>query len=387
VTRASGTITLVITDGDTTQTTVLTYDTTSKAIGADTTTVNGDSTTSSSTSSVVPVSSADSQALQELQAVLDSFAGVINSKGAQLSATDVVSFTDPDLLDQGRNRDQFATSVAKSFGSGQTLTFTILRVDSLDSAAGMAQLRLRVTQNLGTQSATESVTLALRKSGGNWLIYGDRRIANISLYAEGRRQSGEGGGDDGPAINVDVQPVQGTTTSVTVAGPSANAPLVKQSTTVVDDSGALLDHFFYNTGLLTGTLPAAGSSYTLTLNLAAGGSVAYSVPLNAFTTELIRITSPTGTTLADAHLGGNLVVAWTLPTTSAVEQMKVAAIVETQNFQCEVQADGVVTASTTSATLAMPTTCNGEPITVVNLNVSANGVNGERSFAGSLLRD
>src|SRR5262249_48592338 len=144
------------------------------------------------------------------------------------------------------------------------------------------------------------------------------------------------------------------------------------------DFGRALDHFIHNTGALAAPLPAAGTPYTLTLTRAGGGTVSYVVPLNAFTTELIQVTSPTGTTLADAHLGGSLPVAWTRPTTYAVVETQLSAVLVTAGFQCIV--DEMVAASATSGTLSLPTTCNGEPITRVHVNVSTTGPSGERSL-------
>jgi hypothetical protein len=374
-------VTLVATAGSSTQTTVISYNTATLSLTANTTTVNGTSTSTSSVSTLVPVSSAQSQALQDINASLASFASVINSKGTALTATDVISFADPDLLNEGLNRTQFATSMVKQFSQGQTVGFAVLQINSLDTTAGLAEAVFRVTETLGTQSGTEIVTFAFKKTGSTWLLYGDRRLAKISLQAEARQNQGRNATGSGPDINIDVQPPQNLVTAVAAASSATgNAPLTKQLQAVVDDSGLLLDHFFFNTGALTPPLPAVGTLFTLTLSKAAGGTAAYTVPLNAFTTELIQVTNPIGVTLADAHVGGALPVSWTLPSTYAISKVKANAIVQTANFQCNVEPPNVLAITATSTTLTMPATCNGEAITSVDINLSVQGVNGERSF-------
>jgi hypothetical protein len=381
VTAAGSTITLVaIGTGGTTQTTVVSYNTTTASLTADTTTVNGSNTTTSSVSTAVPVQSAQVTALQQITTSLASFGAVVNSKGTALTVTDVLPFTDANLLDEGRNRTQFATSVVGNFNEGVTVAFEILQIKSLDATAGLAEVTFRLNETFGTQTGSEILTFNFKRTGTSWLFYGNRRVAQFSLQAEGRSNQGAQSSGNGPSINVDVQPPQGVATAVSVAGASANSALTKQSQAVIDDSGLLLDHYFYNTGPLSGTLPAAGSLYTVTISLAAGGTAAYPTPLNAFTTELISITNLTGTTVASAHLGGTLAVNWGLPVTYAVSRVKLSAIIESASFQCEVSTTPSVLANTaTSGSLAMPTTCGGEPITQVNINLSTEGPNGERS--------
>lgn len=372
-------VTLVATGGGATQTTVISYNTATMSLTADTTTVNGTSTSTSSVSTLVPVSSAQSQALQEISASLAAFANVVNTKGTGLTVTDVISFTDPDFLDRGLNRTQFATSTASQLSQGQTVGFTVLQINSLDTTAGLAQVVFRLSETLGGESNGETITFSFKKSGTNWLLYGDRRLAKVNLQAEGRTNQGSNPTPNGPAINIDVRPVQGVVTAMSFSSAVVSAPVPKQSTTVIDDSGATLDLFFFNTGPLSAPLPAAGTLFTFTLTKAAGGTEVYPVPLNAFTTELIHITNLTGITLPDAHLGGTLPVSWTLPSTYAVSKVNASAILQTAHFQCEAKPSLPLSVTATSTTLTMPALCNGEAITQVNINVSTDGINGERS--------
>lgn len=379
VTLAAGAITVVITDGATTQTTVISYDTTAGALTAASTVTDGTNTTSSSISTVVPNDNAEAQALQDLQDLLGRFAAVINTKGTTLTATDVIGFTSPDLLDEGRNREQFAAGVVSSFEGGLTLNFQVLQVKALDLAAGTAELALRLTISDGSDTSTEDFPFFFRKVGADWLIHGDQRQGQISINAEGRRNQGGFVQANGPSINFDVRMPIGVFSGASFTVGGQTQALAKSAQTAIDEqTGAHLDHFIFNTGALAAPLPAAGTVYTVTLTKAAGGTVSYDIPLNTFTTELIQVTNLTGSALSGANLGGSLPVAWTRPTTYAVVETQLSGVLMTQHFQCIV--DTFVTASATSGTLEMPTMCNGEAVTQANVNVSTTGPNGERSL-------
>jgi hypothetical protein len=217
-----------------------------------------------------------------------------------------------------------------------------------------------------------------------WLLSGDRQIAEVGLYAEARINQGAYTGGSGPSINVHVSPVQNTVSAITVSGNGGSITMTRGATSV-DGSGVMRDTFFGNSGALSASsLPPAGTVYTVAMTRADGSVSTVSMPLNAFTTEGAAITSPTGTTLADAHLGGTLDVAWQLPVTYAVARVHLSALVFTDTqggpggFQCE--SPEVVTAATaTSGTLSVPATCNGLPVRKVNINLSVTGINSERS--------
>lgn len=378
VTLGSGAITLVITDGSTTQTTVVSYDTAAGALTAATTVSDGANSTTSSITTVVPVEDAQARAVQDLQDLLARFAGVVNTKGSSLAAADILPFTAPDLLDEARNREQFAAGVVSSF-AGMTVNFQVLQVKALDLAAGMAELMLRLTVSDGSDTSTEDFPFFFKKVGADWLVHGDQRPGQISINAEGRRNQGSYTQGNGPSINFDVRMPVGMFSGASFTVGGQTQAMMKSAQTAIDEqTGAHLDHFIFNTGPLAAPLPAAGTVYTVNLARAAGGTLSYPIALNTFSTELIQITSPTGSALANANLGGNLAVAWTRPTTYAVVETQLAAVLMTQNFQCIV--DTFVTASATSGTLAMPTTCSGQPVTQANINVSTTGPNGERSI-------
>jgi hypothetical protein len=123
---------------------------------------------------------------------------------------------------------------------------------------------------------------------------------------------------------------------------------------------------------------------TVTLQRAAGGAVSYAIPLNAFTTELVPVTGVTGLSGTAATAGAHTLT-WTLPTTYAVERVRLTVLTFTDDpssssgLQCV--DDGPVLATTaTSGTVSVAATCGGQPVRFANFNVAVDGVNGERSM-------
>jgi hypothetical protein len=143
------------------------------------------------------------------------------------------------------------------------------------------------------------------------------------------------------------------------------------------------DNYFINSGPLATLLPA-GTPITLTLSPGTGQPVSYTLETNAFTTEAISITNLTGSALANARLGETLDVEWTLPHTYPIASIGLHALTFTgassdpSALQCEVNGT-VAGLDATSGTLTIPTTCAGQPVLSVNINLSVDGVNGERN--------
>jgi Big-like domain-containing protein len=382
---------ITITDGATTQVTNVSYDTDEGAIIVATTTTGPSGASSSSGGTVVPTSDADQAALAAINASLTSFAGVVNAKGAQLTATDVAPFISDTLLSEGLDKAQFAAEVATSF-RGLNVSFATTRVADLDTTNGTAQVTFDYTITQGQQSSTDSETFFFKKVGSDWLLNGNQLIAEVDLHAEMRTNQGYFSETPAPGINVDVRPRQGTVSGVTISGGGiwTDAPLQPGSTSVEEVEPTpgtvqqiLRDTYFGNSGALSELVPA-GTPFTFVLTPPSGPPVTYTLKTNAFTTEAISITNPTGSTLADANLGQSLDVTWTLPSTYPIAHVQLTALTFTgdsndpQTLQCEV--DGpILTTSATSGTISIPPTCSGQPVASVNLNLSVDGVNGERN--------
>lgn len=371
---------LVLTAGSATQTTALAFSTTTSSITASSSTTSGSATTTVQSTEVVPVQGTQLTAVEQITAGMNAAAAVLSTKGANLTVADMEPFFDASLLDQGQTRTQVLTKLVDDFKTGgRTVAISIDRVLSLDLSEGRALIQVRFSQTAGGQTSVErSPNFFTRGADGQWRFGGDGRIGQVSLQAEGRRNQGLFTGNNGPSVNADVRVPQGLVTSVNISS-TLNIVTMQPGSPEVQSTG-ILDVFFANTGPLTPPLPAAGLPVIFTLNKAAGGTVEYTQRLNAFTTELIQVTQPTGTTIGT----GTATVTWTLPTTYAVERTQLTALVFTGDqtkglgFQCIVET--TVSATATSGTIDIPATCNGQPVLTVNLNVATNGFNGERSL-------
>ena len=374
---------VVISDGTTTQNSQLTVDTSTGSIAVSTTTAGPNGTSSSSNTTVVPVQTAQQTALSAITAKLADFAAVVNAKGAALTTADVLPFLDPGLINDGLTRDQFAQDAVASL-AGHTISFTVLAIKDLDTTNSVADVLFLLSQSQGGETQTETTDFFFKQVGGSWLLSGNQRIASVNVDAEMRTNQGAFGGNNGPDINVDVQPPQGLLSGVTISGGGIWTGAALTQSGIVSDPSGTLDHFFINSGpLQPNQLPAAGAPFTVTLAKTAGGTTSYTLPINSWTTEAISITSPTGSTLTDAHLGSPLTVTWTLPTTFPIARIKLSALTFTgdQTLPTTIQCDAegpLLGIKAATATITIPSICSGQPVVQANLNLSVEGVNGER---------
>jgi hypothetical protein len=372
------------------QTSTITYNAGSGSITAASTTYEVSDFTTNSTSlvsAVIPLQTAQSDALNAITAVLNSLANLVNARGASLTTADLAGMLDPILLNDGLNRDQLAADMVATFNKGQTLALVVKGIKSLELVNGRAEVEALVSQTAAGQTSTDDTSFFFHRVNGVWMLAGNNRRARIQLFAAARTDQGALPNASYDAINVDVKTVQGAVNAVRVVS-VANILRLSPGAAVVDPSGVILDSFQANTGPLAGSsLPPAGSLCSVILTSSAGiatTAVSDGVPLNSVTTEPVPLITPTGSTLADAHLGGTLDVSWKLPTTYAVRQIELSALAFTASqggqgaSQCE-SPHSVTGPSATSAAISVPATCNGKPVASVNVNLSITGVNGERS--------
>lgn len=405
---AAATVTIV--SGTVSQSTSLAFG--AGSVTATTTTTNSaaNTTSSSVTTAAVPVGSGSASALTALTAALNAFVTTINTKGAMLMASDLVPYVDPSLLKDGENATQFINDVVSSLG-GATITFQVQSIASLDLTKGLAQLNLLLTQTMSGQSATQANTLAFRLVNGNWLISGNglpykfgaqaEMIVNQGVIGGWNRCNGAAGGN-GMAINVDVRAIAGQFSSGSISGGGAIWPnnvttlptqCVTSSALAAGPSnlanGLTFDTFFINTGpIATANLPSAGTPITASmLRAGSGGSVIpATLALNAWTSDPVTITAPTNSALSSIVFGASTPVNWTLPTTYAIQDVKLNALVFTgsqsspSTLQCSAK-QPALSNNATSGSVVIPATCGGLPVVSVNINLGVNGVNGERSQA------
>ena len=394
-------ITLTNGAGTLTETVSLGYSTGTGTISITTATSGASSSSSSAISSVVPTTTAQQTALAGITATLTNLGNTIATNGTGLTAAEVLPYLDPNLLNEGLNATQFADNIVSSMPAGSTVTFQGLQIQSL--TANTADVLLSVTQNSGGNSQTQNIEWFFNLVGGSWLVSGDNRIAKITLQAEtvnyqgGNNQSwntacgtGPQGPNPAPAVNLGVDAISGVVSGATVQDATIwTTPCTLQTGTTSVQNGLNFDTFDMNSGSLS-ALPPAGSPFTFVLTQTAGGTVSYTLPLNAWTTEPISITGLSNTngavtTLAQAASTSSLTVNWTLPTTYQIASLQLSAVLFTNinqstGYSCNVQSPSVLGVTSTTGTLDLQGTCNGQPVVTANLNLSVHGVNGEDSF-------
>ncbi len=386
VDTATGSV--MISNGSVTQNSVVTAGTGSMNIVTTTSDTTGATSTSSSTA-VVPYQTAQQTALDEITTAVNTFAGVVNAKGNSLSAGDLLPFLDPGGLYSGHTNTQWAAQVAYAL-KGKTVSFTVTRIKSLSATS--ADIVFQLSQSQGGQTRTSSLELFFTKPGSTWLMTGDNLIANVEVRAAMVRNQGSASGTQLVLeVNVESPRSAPTVTSLngaTISGGPWNAtPLDYDGQSVAPWDATVTSDTF---GIYT-VNPAisGGQPFTVVLSPTSGPTATYTQTLNAITTEPIMATSPTGSTLADAHPGTPLTVSWTLPKTFAVSQIKVGTVAYTgppndpMTVKCDDQGEKVVLGITsTTAQVTIPATCGtGAPNNTMQaeIYIQVYGINGELS--------
>ncbi len=256
---------LNLSSGATHQTSTITYDTGSGSITAASTTYDvSDFTINSNSlvSNVIPLQTAQSDALNAITALLNSLANLVNSRGAGLTTADLAGMLDPILVNDGLNRDQFAADLVATFNKGQTLALVVKGIKSLELVNGRAEVEVLVSQTAAAQTSTDDTSFFFHRVNGVWMLAGNNRNARIRLFTEARTDQGALPNASYEAINVDVKTLQGSFSAVRVVSVGGDILRLSPGAAVVDDSGVILDSFHANTGPLPGSsLPPAGSLY------------------------------------------------------------------------------------------------------------------------------
>lgn len=404
-----GSATVTVSEGTLTQASSLVIGTASLTVSSTLTDSATGATSSSVTSSALPTTPGATGTLDALTALLGAFAATVNTKGSSLAAADLQPYVDPDLLDDGQGAVQFIADIINSV-AGSTIAFDVLDIASLDPAGDRAELRLQLTQAANGQSGTDSFSLRFRRLAGQWVITGNDRAYRYDAHAEMRTDQGSNQGwnrcdgsaaGPGMSINVGVQAAPGRFSGGSVSGGGAiwpnrsdalptqcvaSGPLKPGGSTV--EGSLTLENFFLNTGpIVTANLPAAGTPLTVSMLPAGGGTpVTTTVNLNAWTSEPVAFTAPTGSALSDLVLGAATPVSWTLPSTYAIQSVQLSAIAFDGDSSLASTTACIADAAPLpknahSGSVVIPATCAGRPVVQVNLNLGITGVNGERSVA------
>jgi len=379
---------IVISNGTTTQNSTLNAFLSS--LTASTTTVSQvtGSTVESGNNDItsVPTTTVEQAALTGINTTLANIANTITSRGFLLSAADLQPSMDPALMHDGMNQVLFANVTRlmafQMMATGQNLLFKVKAVKSIDTVNNIADVRL--SDNGPDTFKLRQIQFKKDAGTGKWLVYGNRRVANVDLRPIMTNQQGNTcPACSGPTVNVKVEAQPGVVSSVSVTGGGIwNSPTAVNYLDQVDYGYGFIRARFWRPGVIP-ALPPKDSEFTITVTKAAGGTDRYTELSSAYTLEPISITKINGTTpgnkIADAHLGSTISVEWTEPKTFAIKSRSLNYQVFTTGPTCMGESSSV---GITNGTITMPNNCSGNSsVTQVNLSAMIFGVNGETTSA------
>jgi len=386
--------TIVITDGVTTQSSTVTADTSGNVV-VDNSTTGPNGTSQSQDSTTIPPTDAARAAEEGVAATLQQFADTANAKGAALTDADLQPFMASNLLNEGKDRTIFSADVATGLRGVTVDSFTISRINSYDALNDILDIEATLILHQGAQTSTERVTLAFKRVGASYLVFGDQRVAQVndgSVQFEKRTDSTSGGDTTNTSINVDVDAPLNTISAVKITGPGgfSDTPLTKSSTTRTDvlkptpstTLNYVTESFFANSGPIT--LPSTPATYAIELTLVATGTQVYNVTVTGSAGEAISYSVNPNTHSKAAVKGQTITVSWSLPQTYAADRIRLSGHMTDGVTELDIESSPkLLGATATSATLTFTPpagTPNPSTFNPTNFNLDFDGPNGERSI-------
>ena len=396
VNTSAGTVTVTgtVSGSSVTQNSQFNYDTSTSAVTADTSITGSAGSSSAQVSTALPVSSAESAALDGIDTLLSNFAAAVTKNSSNLSVSVTQPFFDANAMWEGFGSTDTAGRFAyylQSIAAGATVTAVLDNLTSLDTSTGVAEGTITLSAS-GSSLTTLSTDMQFKQqTDGSWLLYGDQRIALASIAAQMNTYAGATTtGPCSTCLSIDVQVPQSYSVSgVTLTGGSLfnNTSLQSQGTItrtyVPTVAGATVsdtvDDFGPNSTTAISSPIPAGTPFTFTL--AAGtGNISYTDSLNAYTDEPMYITNSPHSSLA-AVVGQPIMMKWSLPTTFAVGSIESNWETHTSGGNTCNNDLPALSPGTTSETITIASTCNGQAVTSANFYARAVGVNGEQTQA------
>ena len=376
---SSGEITVA--DSDTTQTSQVEYSTDDGLISVDTTTEGTDGTSSSTATVVVPVAASQQTALEAITALADQFAATVNAEGSALTGSDLVPFMDPDMLQDGWTRAQYAAYLAGNL-AGATVSFTPIAVKSLAEAGTTAEVSFQLAMTAGGDSGMELLNLFFRKVGDAWLMSGNDRIAEVELRS-GMVVNQGAVENEGPILEVNVAAPEDALTGARIIGGPWGDDVLTQGAIKPTPAGNRDTFGIYNQVYID-----AGFVFDITVTPAVGDPVMYPEVSNAVTSETVRFTGLSVTTVSGFGTDSPHTVSWTLPKTFAVAFVRLGRVAydgdpsNPSTHACE--AWQTLSASAATGAVTIPSTCNGDTV-AAEIYVQAHGAAGEFTTAYYML--
>ena len=390
-TTGGGAITVTLVDS--TQTTTINVDNTTRTIDFTTDTTTPSGTSSGSTSFSLPApedGDALTAAKNSVEQSIQTLAAAITNAGSGLTPATLEPFFDEQYLDNGEDRAEVTTSLAE-FAGAMVTSNGVDSVKSFDPDNGIISVEFSLTATDGQQTGSirvgENGGFAFKEQGdGSWLGYGNQRIARIELQlVNAREYTGATTSDVTPRLRASARAPLGTLSSATLTG---TFPPNDFATTVdlADSSDNEQDYFDLGGDLTLSEFPPAGSAFDFEL-LAVNASevTVYTEEAAASTTEAIEIVSYNGTNrdtfftngLANGLPGSTLTVVWTLPVSFTAAEIEFRVSLQNANgdFQ-SIEVDDL-DATATSASVDIPTSFGGFVVTEADVVVEVFGADGQ----------
>ena len=129
------------------------------------------------TTFLVPTSQDEENALAGIKATTAAFVNMVNQRGPNLVADDLLPFVDPDFLDNGMDGATWRTNIVKNV-KGATLLISGLQITSLDTVQNVAEVSFQVAYG----GSADTVKTTFRPVLGTWVISGNGRIAEVDVF-------------------------------------------------------------------------------------------------------------------------------------------------------------------------------------------------------------
>ena len=332
---------------------------------------------------VVPTAAPMEDAIAGINANLKAFADTLNARGQALTVEDVLPFFDPDYLHGGGSRQQIAELLVaqwKLFPSTATESMYLHSLDQLDVVNGTAHGWWVSAESDSGSTNSNRMESRFRRVDGKWLMSGDGRIVELTVrMLTGHEVYSAGSVWSGQILGIRAESPHGTVAGITVTGgPWADAAL-ECCETDEDEAGHLVDNADLYRALQPEEIPPAGTPFVLKVTPVSGPVQTYTLPMAASSTDGLRFVANLGG--PDQVVGKTVTVEWTQPVTHSVFELQFGfSAFGASDVECETDIWGIG-ADATSWQVAVPATCEGEPVVRVQFDLAEDGVHDEHSFS------
>jgi hypothetical protein len=341
-------------------------------------------------------------ALTGTNGMLDALANVVNTRGAALTADDLLPYIAPNCLDDGMDRATLAANMATYLRTVHVDGIRVVRVYSwADNGRGLdAEFELTASAQGHTRREVIRENFLQPAEGQAFQVTGSGRIGRVAVSFERVTQSDAFGTQivsdvhamtnvpTGALANVsitsdDLMPIfQSLDMSFDTTYTEVFAPTPTTTLNYVQDE--------YSADAQPTDFPPAGTNFTFILYPAGSEtSDTYEVVERGATSEPVALVAPTGHALADAQLGGHLSVTWQLPKSFDVTSIELSGRCAdySDTLSSSMESDQPIDPTDTFATLSFPANIMGTRIYSATFRLVLKGSNGESSVVNYRFAD